>query len=146
MTLTIARSRQHPRTVAVNPVRRQCPMNPALLARRAFLQTLALTGGSLAAAPLFADETADGLREPVHRVAKVESSVPARQPIGGPAHPLDPALATAQEALLRIRESVGDYTATMIKRERIKGVLGDYEFMFAKIRNRKVEGDQVKVP
>lgn len=114
----------------------------APLARRAFLQTLAFAGGALAAAPLLADEAADGLREPIHRVAKANNVLPA----GGPEHPLDPALMTAQEALQNIRGTVDDYTATMIKRERIKGVLGDYEYMFAKVRNRKVEGDQITIP
>ncbi len=116
-------------------------MKPAL-ARRAFLQSLALTGGALAAAPLWGDESAAGLREPVHRVAKVNDPVPG----GGPAHPLDPALEMAQAALIRMRESVDDYTAIMIKRERTKSGLGDYEYMAAKIRNRKMEGDQVKTP
>src|SRR4029453_13542776 len=112
------------------------------IVRRAFLQSLAFTGGALAAIPLWGDETADGLREPVHRVAKANTPNPAN----GPAHPLDPALQTAQEALTRIRATVDDYTATMIKRERIKGVLGDYEYMFTKIRNRKGEGEQITRP
>jgi len=117
-------------------------MNPARLGRRAFLQSLAFTGGALAAVPLLADETADGLREPIHRVAKVESVIPANSP----AHPLDPALLVAQAALDRIRQSVDDYEAVMIKRERIRGVLGDYEYMKALIRNRKLDGDQVRIP
>lgn len=112
------------------------------LARRAFLQSLAATGGALAAAPLWADEAADGLREPIHRVAKANAPIPG----GGPAHPLDPALEMAQTALVRMQESVLDYTAVVIKRERTKTGLGDYEYMAAKIRNRKMDGDQVKVP
>ena len=116
-------------------------MKPTL-ARRAFLQSLAVTGGALAAAPLWADESTAGLREPVHRVAKVNDLLPAN----GPAHPLDPALEMAHSALVRMRESVIDYTAILIKRERTKSGLGDYEYMAAKIRNRKMEGDQIKTP
>ncbi len=116
-------------------------MVPAI-ARRAFLQSLALTGGALAAAPLWADELADGLREPIHRVAKANDPLPGN----GPAHPLDPALEMAQTSLVRMRDSVVDYTAIVIKRERTKSGLGDYEYMAAKIRNRKTEGDQIKVP
>lgn len=110
-----------------------------LLARRAFLRTLALGGTAMAAAPLWAQENA--LREPVHRVAKADG-------IGSASglHPLDPALALAKDSLARIQHGVADYTATIIKRERIKGVLGNYEYMFAKIRNRKVEGDRLAVP
>ncbi len=114
-------------------------MISAPLRRREFLRSLALGTGALAAAPLWADEAA-GLREPVHRVAKAEGIIPA-----GPAHPLDPGLELAAEALARIR-TIKDYTATMIKRERIKGELGNYEFMFAKIRNRKVDGDKLVTP
>jgi hypothetical protein len=112
------------------------------IARRAFLQSLALSGGALAAGPLWADELADGLREPIHRVAKANDPIPA----AGPAHPLDPALEMARTALARMQESVVDYTAIVIKRERTKSGLGDYEYMAAKIRNRKMEGDQIKVP
>jgi hypothetical protein len=114
----------------------------ARFARRTFLQTLAATGGALAAAPLWADEPAADLREPIHRVAKANDPVVG----GGPAHPLDPALDMAQTALVRMQESVIDYTAVVIKRERTKTGLGDYEYMAAKIRNRKLDGDQVKVP
>lgn len=116
-------------------------MIEATLARRAFLRKVVFAGGALAAAPLFGDEPSTGLREPIHRVAKAENAV-----AGVPDHPLDPALATAQTALDHIRSTVTDYTATVIKRERIKGVLGDYEYMFTKIRNRKMDGDQIKVP
>jgi len=115
-------------------------MNSTALGRRTFLRTVALGTGALASAPLFADEAA-GLREPVHRVAKAESA--GALPAGG--HPLDPALKMATDALVKIR-TVKDYTATMIKRERIKGELGGYEFMFAKIRNRQLNGDQIEVP
>jgi hypothetical protein len=115
-------------------------MISAPLGRRAFLRTLALGTGALAAAPLWADETA-GLHEPVHRVAKAESPAP----MGAAEHPLDPGLKMAGEALVRIR-TIKDYTATMVKRERIKGELGEYEFMFAKIRNRKMEGDKLEIP
>jgi hypothetical protein len=116
-------------------------MIEATLARRAFLRKLVFAGGALAASPLWSEEPGAGLREPVHRVAKAENSV-----AGAPEHPLDPALATAQNSLDLIRSTVTDYTATVIKRERIKGVLGDYEYMFTKIRNRKLEGDQIKTP
>lgn len=112
------------------------------LARRDFLRSLAAGAGALATAPLLADEAA-GLREPVHRVAKAEGLVPMG---GSPAHPLDPGLQIASSVLAHIRNDIADYTATVVKRERIKGELGQYEFMFAKIRNRKMEGDKVVVP
>lgn len=79
------------------------------------------------------------LKEPVLRVAK-------RSDVATDEHPLDPALARARDALERIRSEVNDYTCTLVKRERINGNLGDYEYMFAKIRNRKVEGEKIVTP
>ncbi|MEO8496592.1 MAG: DUF1571 domain-containing protein [Planctomycetota bacterium] len=66
------------------------------------------------------------------------------QPAGS--HPLDPALARAKEGLKLIEDTVDDYTATIIKRERIKGTLTENEFVSAKIRNRKVVDGKVVVP
>lgn len=111
------------------------------LARRDFLRTLALAGGALATAPLMADEAA-GLREPVHRVAKAENLGAAAA--GG--HPLDPAFKIANDALLLVQRDIADYTATIVKRERVKGGLGNHEYMFAKIRNRKKDGEQIVTP
>ena len=110
------------------------------LARRSFLKTALYAGGALVAAPLFAAEGPEGLKEPVFRVSKIPNE--ALPPEGGAdQHPLDPALAIAREALARIQAEVTDYTCTIIKRERIKGVLGNHEFMSAKIRNRKHNTD-----
>ena len=61
-------------------------------------------------------------------------------------HPLDPAIARAKEGLKLIEETIDDYTATIIKRERVNGKLRDHEFISAKIRNRKVKDGKVTVP
>jgi hypothetical protein len=117
------------------------------MGRRAFVQSLAAQsvalGAGALAGPLWADE-ASGLREPVHRVAKAENPMP--MPMGGAPHPLDEGLALAATTLARIRTDIVDYTATIVKRERIKGELGGFEFMFAKIRNRKHDGDKILTP
>jgi hypothetical protein len=81
------------------------------------------------------------LTEPVFRVSKNEPSVPA-----GVAHPLDPAIQLAHQSLALIRNDLKDYTAVLVKRERIGEELGDQEFMFVKIRNRKVQNNQIVVP
>jgi hypothetical protein len=86
-----------------------------------------------------APRSRDNLSEPVLRVAKAT-------PPNAYQHPLDPALDLARTGLETIRTSVNDYTCTLVKRERINGTLGDYEYMFTKIRNRKVEGDEVVTP
>ncbi len=61
-------------------------------------------------------------------------------------HPLDPALKRAEEGLKLIKETVSDYTATIIKRERIGGKLKEHEFIAAKIRNGKEKDGKVVVP
>src|SRR5690606_10571145 len=83
------------------------------------------------------------LQEPVYRVTKATS-----QPVqaGDPTHPLDPALDMARKGLERIRAEIRDYTCTVAKRERVGDVLGDYEYMLAKIRNRKTVDGRVVTP
>jgi hypothetical protein len=81
----------------------------------------------------------DGLSEPLLRVARATTpSIPA--------HPLDPALEFARNGLATIQSEIRDYTCTLVKRERINGELGDYEYMFTKIRNRQVVDGQVVSP
>jgi hypothetical protein len=79
------------------------------------------------------------LDEPLMRVAK--ATAPNMH-----AHPLDPALQLARDGLKTIQTGVNDYTCTLVKRERINGELLDYEYMFVKVRNRKVEGNRIVQP
>jgi hypothetical protein len=113
-----------------------------LLARRSFLQALTIAG--VTASVGLAQQPRQGLREPVFRVSKNTN------PPAGPAtaaktesHPLDPALDLARNILNKIQTEITDYTAMIVKRERVNGKLGVHEFMEAKIRNRKiVDGKQ----
>jgi len=50
-------------------------------------------------------------------------------------HPLMPVLRWAQSGL-RDAEKIQDYSATLVKRERIKGKVGNYEYLFVKIRHK----------
>jgi hypothetical protein len=111
-------------------------------ARRHFLQAMVATGASCLAGVALAQDK-EGLQQPVFRIAaRAENLV---QKPGE--HPLDPALRIATEGLEHIRKDINDYTCTMIKRERINGVLNEYEYMYAKIRNRKQTQDgQLAVP
>ncbi len=77
------------------------------------------------------------LTEPMVRVA-------SKAPL--PQHPLDPVLDLARSGLANIRGSINDYTCTLVKRERIGGKLLDYEYMFVKVRNRKVVDNTVVAP
>jgi outer membrane lipoprotein-sorting protein len=47
-----------------------------------------------------------------------------------------PALELAERGLNGIHEKIEDYSATVVKRERIDGKLGEHEYMFAKIRQK----------
>jgi hypothetical protein len=114
-------------------------MTQPSLRRRDFLRALAASGACLAA-PVFAQE---GLREPVFRVSK---NTNAQAAASANAHPLDPAIQLANNALAHFQTNITDYTATIVSRERVNGVVGQYEYMAAKIRNQKVEGGRVVTP
>jgi hypothetical protein len=84
--------------------------------------------------------------QPVIRVSKNEAIPSASpMPVAAP-HPLDPALDLARQSLGLMQSQITDYTAVLVKRERIGDELGDNEFMFVKIRNRKMQNNEVVVP
>jgi hypothetical protein len=87
------------------------------------------------------------LSEPVFRVSKNDASpaTPVSAPVAAP-HPLDPALALARQSLALMQSEIRDYTAVLVKRERIGDDLGENEFMFVKVRNRKKQDNQITVP
>ncbi|MEQ1828756.1 MAG: DUF1571 domain-containing protein [Pirellula sp.] len=100
--------------------------------------TLVSTGVAFAQQP---QPFPNGLTEPVFRVSKNEPSIPPTVP-----HPLDPAIQLAHQSLAFIRGEIKDYTAVLVKRERIGEEISDHEFMFVKIRNRKIHNNQLAVP
>lgn len=62
----------------------------------------------------------------------------AQRPMGPPQpqeHPLMPAIRWARNGAEQIRQ-VQDYSAVMVKRERIGGKVGEEQYMFVKIRHR----------
>lgn len=107
--------------------------------RRRFVTTAALTGGAFLLGR-GASAQQPGTTEPVYRISKND---PGRVDA---AHPLDPALQMARDSLKHIRENIADYTAIMIKKERIGNTLGEYEYMATKVRNRKVQDGQITQP
>ena len=63
-----------------------------------------------------------------------------------PIHSLDRALDLARSGLRDCRTGVEDYTAILVKRERIDGELGQHEFAKLKVRNRKVKDGRIIQP
>lgn len=107
-----------------------------------FRSMLALTAGfSISLSSVAFAQEESKLTEPVFRISKNNGAGVALAP-----HPLDPALELARTSLERIRSEVHDYTATIVKRERIGDELGEYEYMSCKVRNRKVVDGQVVQP
>ena len=83
-----------------------------------------------------------GPPQPPIRVAD-SSNTPAEEPRvgGGPApaqggeHPLMSVLRWGKTSL-KVAETIQDYSATVVKRERIDGKVNDPEYMFVKIRHK----------
>lgn len=111
--------------------------------RRKFLTTSALVGGTvMLSTSAIGQEPTDGTTEPVYRISKNDSA----RADATAQHALDPALQIAYASLRHIRSTIRDYTAIMIKREQVGGVLGDYEYMGVKVRNRQVENGKIRTP
>lgn len=108
------------------------------LKRREFV--FGLAAGVAGTSRLAAQQPSPQTREPVFRVSRA-NSVP-----GPEQSPLDLALDMARQALAHSRSSIDDYTAVIIKREQVSGKLSEPEYMFAKIRNRKVMEGRLAVP
>lgn len=110
------------------------------LERRRFIGLCASLGAAAATSSAYAKPP--GQSEPVHRVA----ITPRVSPNPIPANPLDRALDIARRGLSQCRAHVNDYTAIMVKRERIDGTLNGQELMSVKVRNRKIANGQIVQP
>lgn len=62
------------------------------------------------------------------------------------AHPLAETVRLAEQTYNSIQERVYDYTCLLVKRERIDGMLGDYEYMAVKLRSERRSGGKVITP
>src|SRR6056297_3647258 len=86
---------------------------------------------------------------PVHRVANAMSATkPAPVPVVPPGKAaLLRGLEMARQSLEQSQNEVRDYTAILVKRERVDGTaVGEHEYMSLKVRNRKVSGGQLIQP
>lgn len=116
-----------------------------VFSRRTFCtSTLGLLAAGTSALAQGSRQSGRRLVEPLYREARAKSEVDHNDAIKE--HPLDPALAIAHNGFRNIRENVRDYSATLVKRERIGNSLRDYEYMFTKIRNEQVVDGRVDTP
>ena len=67
-------------------------------------------------------------------------------PLPAGEHPVLPVLRMAVDGYRQLRASVQDYTCVMVRRERVRGRLGNHEFIYAKVRHRQVRDGQTVVP
>jgi hypothetical protein len=80
--------------------------------------------------------TAVAVAQPVAQQPLAAQTAAAAQPAPqGNQHPLAPALKIAYDGLKRF-EDIHDYSCTLVKREQINGVVGDYQHIFCKIRHK----------
>ena len=61
-------------------------------------------------------------------------------------HPLLPVLEPAIHGFRHIKKEIKDYSALLIKRERIRGKLSSYQYMELKVRHRQEADGKVTVP
>ena len=71
---------------------------------------------------------------------------PASATVEPAPHPLDEAIRIAEEGLVKIRENVKDYSAILVKRERVDGKLQKPEYLQVKIRSEGVDEDGEQIP
>jgi len=89
---------------------------------------------ALAPAPKMVDSVAD---------SDVGGQVPAASDKSAR---LEYVLDFAREAYARLSREVQDYECQLVKRERVEGDLGNYQYLYLKVRHERKEGDQVVAP
>ncbi len=70
------------------------------------------------------------------------------EPVGvsSASHPIDPAIKMAAKSLEHIRANISDYTAILVKRNRVDGQLGEMTYAKVKIRNRRIDSSGASIP
>lgn len=81
---------------------------------------------------------------PVHRVFKLPT--PEAPASVHRSDDLKPVLKMAVAGYKQMRARVKDYSCILVRRERVDDRLGPHEFIFAKVRHRELDGNQVVVP
>lgn len=89
-------------------------------------------------------ETANAADAPMEYKPAPITATGGGSAIGRTPHPLDRAIQIAEDGLRHMQENIHDYTAVLVKRERVQNRLGEPAYMRIKIRNpRNINGKQV---
>lgn len=131
-------NQSYPETRDVSKLRNKYTEVIMAILRRDVLASLLIIVSTVLVGSLRAEETT-GSSQPDAKVADARL-----EPT--PMHSLDRALDLARSGLRACRTGVDDYTAILVKRERIDGVLGQHEFATLKVRNRKFENGKLIQP
>lgn len=100
-----------------------------------------VTPSTLPAVDPTTEPNATPMKVPAFPASSVKPVVPAPAP-----HPLDDALATARRGLANMRTNIADYSAIMVKRERVNGQLLKPEYMQVKVRSEQVKENGQTIP
>ena len=71
--------------------------------------------------------------------------LPTLEP-GSQEHALMPLIRHAEASYVDLRRSIRDYSCIMVRRERVSGRLRPHEFMYAKVRHRRVSNGRTTTP
>lgn len=91
----------------------------------------------------------DGQVVRAHRIVvppPAEMEISAARKLTESEHPLAGALKIAVDAYEHIQQNVNDYQCRFMRRERVDGVLGTYEYMDAKVRHARQNADGQPIP
>ena len=89
------------------------------------------TSATLASSVAVTDLVPKAIKVP----SKLVAATPELKTVSpAPVHPLDAAIKMAEDGLVRMRANISDYTAILVKRERLNGTLSSPSYMRVKIR------------
>ena len=76
---------------------------------------------------------------------RVVFKLPTPEP-GSKEHSLMPLIRHAEATYIDVRRSIRDYSCIMVRRERVAGRLRKHEFIYAKVRHRRVDNGRLVTP
>ena len=82
-------------------------------------------------------------RSPAAETSLTDEAAAATTDLGPAAHPVTSILQREIENHTRVCAEINDYTCMIVKRERVRGRLRGFEYLFAKVRHHREHGQRV---